>query len=208
MTVFEEACKISLDKWVDSLPVVEEEHSFSEKHQKAMRKLFDKMRGDKYHKFTRKTTRFLIAAAIILSLAVTVLAVTPGREYLIRKLNDYSVYTVLDNSGRKDVSEFSVGYIPEGYTKTGEFRSDMLYDEKYNNGDSWFVASKFKLGTNINFDTEEYECREINVDGIQYVMFSSSSGTNGVIWTNEEFEFIVFGNLNENEILEIGKSLK
>lgn len=68
MDVFKEAVILSCENWVNSIELPIEKHVFSKKFEKNMSILFDKMRGDKYHKFTRKTTRFLIAAAIILSL--------------------------------------------------------------------------------------------------------------------------------------------
>lgn len=56
-------------------------------------------------------------------------------------------------------------------------------------------------------DTEEYEYEEIDSGNIKYCLYKSSKNMNGVICHNENYTFIVCGNISKSEILNIAQNL-
>ena len=109
------ACFLLNEEWIDTLPEKVEPYKYSKQHNRNMQKLFSKMRKDKYHKYTKNTTRVLIIAALISSMTTTAFAIPQSREYIIRKLFNHSSYTIKDVSNMETVSDLTVGYIPNGF---------------------------------------------------------------------------------------------
>ena len=68
MDKFESAARAALFEWADSIPEEFESFEHSEKYDKAIARLFDKMRDGRYHRFTRTTARVILAAAVLLLL--------------------------------------------------------------------------------------------------------------------------------------------
>ena len=71
MTNFEEACKMSAEKWVASFPDEVEAHKFSQKHIDAINEIIYPKPAVKVKKLSKKTVRFIIIAAVLLALATT-----------------------------------------------------------------------------------------------------------------------------------------
>lgn len=109
------ALQLDLFKELDSLPTEFEEYEHSEKYNKNINRLFDKMRGDKYHRFTKKATTIILVAAILFALVVAGFAATVGRDFVIKTFSDHFAYSVVDKEGKKKVTELNVGYIPAGF---------------------------------------------------------------------------------------------
>lgn len=208
MNVLEEACNLSVDRWIDSLPDNPPEYIFSEKHRQKMNRLFDKMRDDKYHKFTKRTTRVLLVAAIILSFTLTAFAVPASRDFLIKKFKEYSIFSVEDSSAVKISGNINMNYIPDGFNQTENFESEYLHTYNYeDNANQWFSVEISSNSMDFVLDTEEYEYEEIDSGNIKYFLYKSSKNMNGIIWHNEKYTFIVCGNLSKSEILNIAQNL-
>lgn len=209
MDVLKEACILSCEEWLSSIENIDEEHVFSKKFEKEMNKLCDKMRGDKYHRFTRKATRFLIVAAVIFSMTITAFAVPASREYIIKKFLTHSVYSITDVDNINNIETLNIGYVPTGYIKGSEYTSEIITQITYTNSetDRWFTVSKYRNDSEIMFDTEEYEKDEIEIDGIKYITFKSSDSANGVIWNNDKYIYKISGSVDNNELIHIAKSV-
>lgn len=76
MTTFEKAVQLSLETWVDSLPEPNDKptYEFSKRHNKKMKRLMNKMRGDRYHLLT--STEEKIVYAVIMLILVFVMIMT------------------------------------------------------------------------------------------------------------------------------------
>lgn len=205
MNHFEAACLQSCEEWTAKFKD-DAEYAFSEKFEKKMRRLLDKMRNDKYHRFTRNTIKALLVAAIILSLAVTALAIPASREYIITKSRDHFSYKVNDVSGIKKVENIEINYVPEHFVKIGELISDAGGSCEYRNEEYWFVVDKTVIDTAVNFDISEQSVKTVN--GIDYTLFSTDNNCGGIIWNNGIYIYSVEGNIGEAELLKIALETK
>ena len=65
MNNFEKACELSLNDWLATIPDIVPEAEYTDKHEKWLKKLFNKMRDNRYHRFTTKTVKVLLIAATL-----------------------------------------------------------------------------------------------------------------------------------------------
>lgn len=199
MNNFNDACTLSCDDWLNNFSE-SYECDFSKTFEKEMQRLVDKMRNDKYHKFTRKTMSALIIAAVVLSFATTAFAIPSSRKYIIEKFTDHFSYAVIEPDNIDIVEDIIVGYIPEGYEKRNEYIFEKEISQEYQRDDEWFIISKNTIDTEINFDALDTESKTI--DGTKYLFFVTDS-TNGVIWNDSLYVYSVSGKINKEELIKI-----
>ncbi|MBR5203193.1 MAG: hypothetical protein IKW45_08000, partial [Clostridia bacterium] len=92
MSNFEKACEMSLNDWLATIPDIVPEAEYTEKHAKWLRKLFNKMRDNRYHRFTTKTVKVLMIAAVLSALLLTAFVIPSSREYIIDNFDIFSRY--------------------------------------------------------------------------------------------------------------------
>ena len=210
MTPLEEACNISLNRWVDSLPDEFEPYEFSKKHQRQMKVLFNKMRGGNYHHFTKRTTIVLVAAILVFAMAITAIAIPYTREFIIEKFFDHSTYTVVGGE-YSEIGDIEIGYIPEGFEKVDEFIDKRLIrmSFKSNITDDWFDIRIVQNNELLFFDTEKHDERIIQIHNKDYVYYNDKdSNYYGLLWNNSQFSFNIYGSISiENEI-QIAEPIK
>lgn len=204
MNNFNDACTLSCDDWLNNFSE-SYECDFSKTFEKEMQRLVDKMRNDKYHKFTRKTMSALIIAAVVLSFATTAFAIPSSRKYIIEKFTDHFSYAVIEPDNIDTVEDIIVGYIPEGYEKRNEYIFEKEISQEYQRYDEWFIISKNTIDTEINFDALDTESKTI--DGTKYLFFVTDS-TNGVIWNDSLYVYSVSGKINKEELIKIAIEIK
>lgn len=208
MSVFEEACYLSNQRWISSFPAEFEEVEFSRRHQKRMNILFDKMRRDKYHRLTKRATVALIAAIFIVTMTVTAFAIPVTRDYIIHKLFDHSTYTVVDGEDN-EVGEITIGYIPEGFEKTYEHISteEINYYYLSEKTNEWVNIKVMPLDEKIDIDTEHQEPEFISLGGIEYVLFNNNYAL-GCLWNDGEYTYLIIGNVSREMIFNIAQSIE
>lgn len=198
MNHFNDACSLSCDDWLSNFSE-SYDCDFSKTFDKEMQKLADKMRNDKYHKFTRKTMHALIIAAVVLSFATTVFAVPSSRKYIIEKFKDHFSYTVTETDNIDIVKNITVGYIPDGF-KLSYSDSSFGWVQEYKRNNEWFIINKDTIDIEINFDALDTETKIIN--GTEYLLFITDN-TNGVIWNNGSYTYTISGNIDKEELVKI-----
>lgn len=199
------ACQISCDNWVDNFDD-SYDYDFSKTFDAKMQKLIDKMRNDKYHRLTRKTITALIVAAIILSIATTVLAVQNTRKHTVKQFSDYFTYGVSDTANANYIKDFTVGYVPSGFEQTECVSSDACFSQNYSSDEYWFTIDKNHIGVELFIDNtgeEEIKC----INGIEYLIYHTDS-TNGIIWNEGSYLFVISGNISGEEILKIALNIE
>lgn len=208
MNNFQQACEMSCARWLSSLPQSPENHEFSEKHNKEMKKLFIKMRGNKYHRFTKATARAILVAAIILALAATAFAVETRRHYALKPFSNYTEYSVASGKVNKDVDEISLHYIPkECYLSATYDMSDTLLYEYISDSGVRFNVNISEQSGLINFDTENYDCTTAQINGVEYVIFSDGKNYNGVLFNKYGYNIVVDGEIDRDELLVISENI-
>lgn len=210
MTPLEEACNISLKRWVDSLPDDIEPYQFSKKHERRMKILFNKMRGGRYHYLTTKSTVVLVAAILIFAMAITAIAIPYTREFIIEKFFDHSTYTVVGGEYNK-IGDIEIGYIPEGFEKVDEHieASFMIIRFSSINNDDWFDIKATQISTQVFFNTENNQEATIEHNLTKYVSYYDNELKHyGLIWNKDQITYRITGSININEQLKIAESIK
>lgn len=209
--VLYEACLLSQEDWLDSLHLDEsEKHTFSKHHQKKIAALNDKMRSDKYHRLTRAAIRIIIAAAVILSIATTVIALPGPKKFLTNIYSDHLIISVDDADIIPDKNEISVE-LPEGYTITEEYYSDYYSTVTYERSGDSIQICRMTENAESAIDTEHTNIKTITENGIEFTVATNKDKTKknkNVFWNYNSHIYIVTSNLDENEIIDICKTIK
>lgn len=209
MTKFEQACLLAFEDWADDIPDDLPEPEYSEKHKRWVKKLFNKMRGDRYHMFTTRTVKVMLVAAVLSALLLTAFVIPSSREFIIDKFDIYSTYKLTEDNGNSVNGEITVGYIPEGFepTKKEHYSKHMCYQYDSTNGES-IVIYKYSSSMKVDFDTENVVVEEIVVDSTIYKYCTSISGNCNVIWNSNDYIYKVEGNMAKNELIKIAETIK
>lgn len=207
MTPLEEACNISLKRWVDSLPDNIEPYQFSKKHERRMKVLFNKMRGGRYHSITTRATVLLVAAILIFAMAVTAMAIPYTREFIIEKFFDHSTYTVVGGE-YSEIGDIEIGYIPEGFALIDIYNGDETTRKSYRSylDDNWFDIKITLANQDSYMDTETYDYETIATKSREYVYYHNDN-YNGIIWNNSFATIRIIGSINIDEMLLIADSI-
>lgn len=209
MSKFAEACMLSYEDWVATFPEIIPEAEYTEKHEKWKKKLFDKMRGDRYHRFTAKTVKVMLVAAVISALLLTAFVIPSSREFIIDNLGIYSTYELTEDNGNSVNGEITIGYIPEGFElESKENLSKLIMCNYINTNGKSFTIYKNASSIKYNFNTENVETKEIKINGVTYIYCTSQSGNSSVIWTKNDYVYQVDGTLSETELLKIAETVK
>lgn len=208
MSVFEQACLLNNQSWADSLPTEFEEVVFSKKHQRIMKNLIDKMRGNKYHRFTRRAAAALVAAAIFVSMTVTAFAIPATREFIVERFFNYSTYSVVGGE-YSEVGDIQIGYIPAGFELDYTYKdeNDVAFSYKSNNDNSWFTIRVIPTDQFIDFDTECDDYIEINYNEYKLLKYQNEN-MEGYIWNNGIFVYSIIGDIPFDEVIRIIESIK
>ena len=200
---------MSLNDWVDSLPDIIPEAEYTERHEKWLNNLFNKMRDNKYHRFTTKTARLIIAAAILATLLFTAFAIPSSREFIIENFDVFGTYKLTDSNNNSVSGKISVGYIPEGFELTEEVSKSKFAHVTYSNSNGkTIVIGKYVSTTEIDFDIEVIETENIVIDNTTYIYSLSQNNTTNIIWTKNDYIYSITGNISKTEIIEIAKTIE
>lgn len=204
--VLYDACLLSQEDWVQTLPLQGEEHVFSRRHQKSMAKLLDRMRHDKYHRLTRAAVRALVAAAVVMAIATTAIAFPGPRAHIVEKFSNYSTFRVADADAVKQTGAL-VTAVPEGFVLANETSDDYMVVQEYKNDNQWVMLERATSSTTLLFDTEQYTSEEVQVNGISYVLYHDEK-ISGVIWNYGDSVYTVEGSLPQDEIFTIAQNTR
>lgn len=207
MSNFTKACALSQEAWLDSLPTEFDDYTYSKKYNKEINNLINKMRNDKYHRFTKRTTRLLIVAAVIVSIAVTVIALPDSRSFIVKKFSGYGV--MYNNTyDLNSIENTSVGYVPDGFEYTGNSSDRDTNIKTYLNGRQYINIGKYGLSYSINYDSEYIKAYNIKRNNIVYCVSKNSENEIMVTWKYRGFTYLVNGNISEEEALKIAYTVK
>ena len=210
MGVLQQACINNNLEWIASLPENPPQPEYSEKYLKNINKLLDKMRDDRYHRFTSKTARVILVAAIVMAIStVTVFATTDIGSYILNELQDHAIFQSLFESDEKVDGKIECGYIPEGFEITEESYVEMqcvlVYEDKNH---SHFSITKIINGEEIGFDNEETNKTIIQSDGKEFFVYETESNEVRIVWYNLDFTYRFSGNISIEEAIKIAENVK
>lgn len=209
MSKFANACRMSYEEWVATIPEELPEPEYSKKHIRRMNALMNKMRGNVYHHFTTRTIKVMLVAAVLFALLLTAFVVPSSREFIIDNLGIYSTYQLTEDNGNSVSGEITVGYVPEGYELENEEKYNKYLISCYlSQENKRFTIHKYPSSMKINFDTENADAVNIIIDNITYTYYESSSGNHSIMWQKNDYIFQVDGPLSKDELLKIAETVK
>ena len=80
MSKLAEACALSFEEWISTFPETMPKAECSPQHEKWKKKLFNKMRNDRYHVLTTKSIKIMLVAAILCALLMSAFSFPSSRE--------------------------------------------------------------------------------------------------------------------------------
>lgn len=208
MSKLAQACELSLNDWLSTFPDIIPQAVCSKKHEKWKKKLFNKMRDNYYHRFTTKTVKVMLVAAVLFALLLTAFVIPSSREFMIEKFDKYSVFQITKDNKNSPNGKITVGYIPDGFELVEEFESDNQIMYKFANGEKYIMISKKASTTMINFDTESSKTEEIIIDNTKYIYNNDGKGSIILIWIRNDFIYNINGNISKEEIIKIAKTVE
>lgn len=209
MSKLAQACELSLNEWLGTIPDELPEVEYSKKHERWKKNLFNKMRGGYYHRFTTKTIKVMLVAAILMALLMTAFVFPSSRESTVDSFNVFSIFKITKHNKNSVNGEIKVGYIPEGF-EIGENHivgKQRIFKYKSNNGES-FTILKCSSSMKMEFDTESFITEEIIVDNIKYTYCQGNEGVNNIVWTRYDYVYRLSGTLTKDELLKIAKTVE
>lgn len=206
MTNFEEACKMSAEKWVASFPDEVEAHKFSQKHIDAINEIIYPKPALKVKKLSKKTVRFIIIAAVLLALATTAIASPAFRQFTLKDFSNHSEYRVGDIKKAKAVSSLKLNYIPDEFKMVDKYESVNLFLFSYKNGEQIFDVEKLYLRSTIGFDTENSIKEELQINGADATYYRTADNWGTVIFNNGEYIYHISGNISKEELVKIAQN--
>lgn len=208
MTNFEEACKMSAEKWVASIPDEVEAHKFSQKHIDAINEIIYPKPALKVKKLSKKTVRFIIIAAVLLALATTAIASPAFRQFTLKDFSNHSEYRVGDIKKAKAVSSLKLNYIPDEFKMVDKYESEDWFNYSYKMGEQKFEVEKLNLRSSINFDTENSVKEELQINGADAAYYRTADNWGTVIFNNGEYIYYIGGNINKEELVKIAQNVE
>lgn len=208
MNTLEDVCLQSLVNWIDAFPKEIPEHNFSKEHIRKINELIEPKRKEQEYKVTKNTLKFLLIAAVILSLTITAFAIPTCREFIVEKFFNHSEYNVVDTEKSKDVNSLIVDYIPEGFQIDEVFESESIYDYYYTNEDKYFHVKKFAINGAIYYDTEVFEDENIKINGIDAVFYNHDNQLKGFIFNDGKYIYEINGNIDKNDLVQIAQNIE
>lgn len=203
------ACELSLNDWFATFPEVIPEAERSEKHEKWKRKLFDKMRNDRYHRFTTKTVRVMLVAAVLWALLLTAFVIPSSREFIIDNFDIFSTYKLTESNDNSVNGEITVGYIPDGFELTNEQESSRaIVNDYYDSNSEFFIITKSTSSTSAVFDTETGRIENINIEGQSYIFYIDKNDYKYLVWNKNDYVYQIDGTISKDELLRIAETVK
>lgn len=209
MSKLAQACELSLNDWLATLPDEIPKAEYTEKHEKWKKNLFNKMRGGYYHRFTTKTIKVMLVAAILMALLMSAFVFPSSRETTLDNLNAFSIFKITKHNKNSVNREIKVGYIPEGFelAETLDLGKNKSYKYIHTNG-KFFTIFKSSSSMQTKFDSENFITEDITIDNIKYTYCQGNDGVNNIVWTRYDYVYRFSGTLTKDELLKIVKTVE
>lgn len=203
------ACKMYNEDWLASLPENPPVVEFSKRHQRKMKKLFDKMRGNSYHHFTRKTMVVMAAAALLMTMSVCAFANPEIRAYVLDELQDHAIFQSLFESEQTVDGKIECGYVPDGFEVITEKYSNsqcLIIFESNNN--LHFSIAKMENGDEVGVDNKYTQKSVIQISNAELIIYEKDNGDIRAVWCNANYTYRLDGNISYDEVVKIAENVK
>lgn len=203
------ACIEYNKQWLESLPENPPEFQFSRRHNRKMKVIFDKMRGNRYHYFTRKTMVVMITAAMLFTMSLCAFANPDFRAYILDELSNHAIFQSLFESEENVDGKIDCGYIPDGFEVTEEKYGKICCYIIFNNDNGeHFELDKINNGDEIGFDTEDSVKSIVEISGREFIIYEKTNADIRIVWCDYNYTYYLVGNIPYEEALKIAENVK
>lgn len=209
MNNFEKACEMSLNDWLATIPEIVPEAEYTKNHEKWKRKLFNKMRDNRYHRFTTKTVKVLMIAAVLSALLLTAFVIPSSREYIIDNFDIFSRYQLTESNDNSVNGEITVGYIPEGFElESSAIHDKHIYNKYVSSQSDYFTIIKQASSTIVEFDTEKGNVEKVARNGKMYILYEDTVDYICLVWNENDYVYQIHSSISKEELLRIAETVK
>lgn len=203
------ACELSLNDWLATFPEKIPKAECSKKHERWKKTLFNKMRDDHYHRFTTKTIKIMLVAAVLFALLLTAFVIPSSREFILDKFDTHSTYKLTEDNNNSVNKDIKIGYMPEEFELESQDNSSKQIICRYQSKDGrFFTIFKSSSSMKVEFNTEGFITEEVEIDNIMYVYCQGEKGVNNIVWSKNDYVYRIDGNLTKEEFIEIAKTVE
>ena len=209
MNNFEKACEMSFNDWLATIPDIVPEAEYTKNHEKWKKKLFNKMRDNRYHRFTTKTVKVMLVAAVLSALLLTAFVIPSSREYIIDNFDIFSRYKITENNNNSVNGEITVGYIPEGFELVNKHIASKTIILEYKDSNEVAInIMKSSSRNEVDFDTEYGKLENIVIDNQTYTYFVDENDFYYLVWNRNDYVYQIHGSISKDELLKIAENVK
>ena len=209
MNNFEKACEMSLNDWLATIPEIVPEAEYTKNHEKWKKKLFNKMRDNRYHRFTTKTVKVMLVAAVLTALLLTAFVIPSSREYIIDNFEIFSRYKITENNKNSVSGEITVGYIPEGFELVNEQSSSKIIIYNYVDSKGQIIdIIKSSSSIEVDFDTENIRFEDEIINDKKYTYYLDVNNSGYIVWNENDYVYQIHSAISKDELLKIAETVK
>jgi len=198
-----------------------EEHAFSARFQRKMRRLIQKVKHPYLYPALRSAACLLLVL-LISAASVLTFNVEARAEFVrwVKKVYEDSViYEFFGEESETASLDYRLTWVPEGYEVVDEFISDTQRGAKYRKGNSkkdvfvvnWYLMSEDRK-LFLQMSNIEYKCYQVMINDCTGSFYQSTvdSESNGLIWFDEELGvgFDINSFLPMNDMIKIAEGIK
>lgn len=217
--ILREALIISMERELETVPLeknLNEYYSFSSEFEKNMKRVIKKAKV-KYININRfRIRKSIVAASLIVFIFAAYMSVEAVRVPVIKLTETiYTEFSEILFNNEKNIKVpqtiedvYVPSYIPEGYTLTEESEDMKLmhYIVYTNEEDQIIFVDQYTLGVSMAVDTEGITTEEINIKGMNGIIYTKK-GLTTIIVNDNNYVHLISGYESREEIIKIAESL-
>ena len=206
--------EVLIPEYEASIPQMEE-HIFSRKFERKMKKLINRRRKP-YYKLINRTWKRAVCTVTALTLSMTIVMQVEAVRSLFKDFFAYiyekfSVLQSVDSTNAPETIEnvYVITYDLSDYVIDYEKNNGEFFNVTYRNND---VLIDYFQYTKINYDslwnTEDTSMEKIIIGDFEAVYFNDNHNFETIVWDNGEYIFSIGSNIGKDILIDIAKSVQ
>lgn len=193
-------------------------YTFSERHERRMKKLFGHVRRvDIWKSIRRHSYRVAAIFALILTLLFGALMTNDNvraavKETIVEWFSTFTRFGFTGGANGEPSSEWSLGYLPDSFVESESHERGAGKTEVYanENGEVLIFLYMPSAGSSIAVDNERTNYSISNIDGIDYYLFIPLENElfSNIIWERDGIAFSLEAAIDKDELIKIAVSVR
>ena len=189
-------------------------HNFSARFERKMRRLIRRARHPAaYRALVRVACAFL---AFLLGSGVF-LAVNPEARaaffgWVRTQYSEFFVYFFPESVEDSANTQYTLGWLPDGYYESARHTSDEMTRVIYTNGIGEKINFFYSKANRLHIASEDNEIHTVKVNGHSAEIYQSKkdNGRNNIVWasSNNSYIFEIIGNLSNDILIRMAENVQ